>query len=126
MKSTKSYTSITKTLKLYDTLLYYIYKQYNIQFWSEYFTISPAVIRNIVNYIAYPVIDEKTKKVKDMLRFIDTEMQAKMRMLQEDIDRSTYLGLLENDYQKRMVEEYGDEIGLFGRVGPTLGITDAS
>lgn len=61
-----------------------------------------------------------------MLRFIDTEMQAKMRMLQEDIDRSTYLGLLENDYQKRMVEEYGDEIGLFGRVGPTLGITDAS
>lgn len=30
---------------------------YNIAFWSEYFKISPAVIRNIMNYVAYPVYD---------------------------------------------------------------------
>ncbi len=45
-------------------------------------------------------------------------------MLTEDIDRSTYLGFLEKDYHKRMIEEYGDEVGLFGRVGPLIGIED--
>ena len=36
---------------------------YTITFWSEYFNISPATIRNVVNYMAYPICDDKTKKV---------------------------------------------------------------
>jgi len=36
---------------------------YNIAFWAEYFKISPASVRNIVNYMAYPIIDLETKKV---------------------------------------------------------------
>lgn len=31
---------------------------YTITFWSEYFNISPATIRNIVNYMAYPIFDD--------------------------------------------------------------------
>lgn len=42
-------------------------------------------------------------------------------MLLEDLDRETYFKFLETDYSKRMVEEYGDEIGLFGRAGHYLG-----
>lgn len=30
---------------------------YTISFWSEYFDISPATIRNVVNYMAYPICD---------------------------------------------------------------------
>jgi hypothetical protein len=30
---------------------------FTISFWSEYFNISPATIRNIVNYMAYPICD---------------------------------------------------------------------
>ena len=30
---------------------------YTISFWSDYFNISPATIRNVVNYMAYPVYD---------------------------------------------------------------------
>jgi hypothetical protein len=66
-----------------------------------------------VNYVAYPVVDLTTKKVKNVLFFIDTEI-AKQRKLIADLDRETYLKFLESDYQKRMIEEYGDEIGLFG------------
>lgn len=36
---------------------------YTISFWSDYFNIAPATIRNVVNYMAYPVTDDKTKKV---------------------------------------------------------------
>jgi hypothetical protein len=34
---------------------------YTISFWSDYFNISPATIRNVVNYMAYPICDDKTK-----------------------------------------------------------------
>ena len=47
---------------------------YTISFWSEYFNISPATIRNVVNYMAYPLIDPQTKKVTSVLYFKDTEL----------------------------------------------------
>ena len=34
---------------------------FTVSFWSEYFKIAPATIRNIVNYMAYPVLDLNTK-----------------------------------------------------------------
>lgn len=74
-----------------------------------------------MNYVAYPMIDPSTKKVKDMLAFIDTELQAKRKLLTEDLDRDTYFKYLETDYNKRMIEEHGDEAGYFGRIGPTMG-----
>jgi hypothetical protein len=30
---------------------------YTISFWADYFNISPATIRNVVNYMAYPICD---------------------------------------------------------------------
>ena len=30
---------------------------FTISFWSDYFNISPATIRNVVNYMAYPIVD---------------------------------------------------------------------
>jgi len=42
---------------------------YTISFWSDYFNIAPATIRNVVNYMAYPIVDQKTKKVINVLYF---------------------------------------------------------
>ena len=88
---------------------------YTISFWSEYFNISPATIRNVVNYMAYPLIDQKTKKVISVLYFKDTELAQSVNLL-ENLDRDTYLGYLETDYYQRMLEEHKGELGLFGRV----------
>jgi len=42
---------------------------YTISFWADYFNISPATIRNIVNYLAFPIFDDKTKKLEAVLYF---------------------------------------------------------
>ena len=42
---------------------------FTISFWADYFNIDPATIRNVVNYMAYPVIDPQTKNVKNILYF---------------------------------------------------------
>lgn len=42
---------------------------YTISFWSDYFNINPATIRNVVNYMAYPICDDKSKKVVSILYF---------------------------------------------------------
>lgn len=96
---------------------------YTISFWADYFNISPSTIRNIVNYMAYPIIDQKTKRVELVLYFQDTELvQSAQRLLGGDaeklnlLDRETYLGYLEEDYLERMAEEHKDESGLFGRI----------
>lgn len=51
-------------------------------------------MRNIVNYMAYPVVDLVTKKVKDILYFIDSDLQKQRKMI-VDLDRDTYLKFLE-------------------------------
>ena len=86
---------------------------YNIQFWADYFQLSPAVVRNIVNYVAYPIVDLNTKKVKDVLYFVDTELQKRRKEL-ANLDRDSYLRFLEVDYSKRMLEDHKDEKGFFG------------
>ena len=88
---------------------------YTISFWSDYFNIAPSTIRNVVNYMAYPIVDQKTKRVKSILYFQDTELAKNTKLIGE-LDRDTYLSYLETDYYARMKEEYGDELGLFGRV----------
>ena len=47
---------------------------YTVSFWAEHFKISPAAIRNIVNYVAYPVTDPDNKNVVKVLYFIDSEL----------------------------------------------------
>lgn len=42
---------------------------YTVSFWADYFKISPSTVRNIVNYMAYPVINDKTKQVDFVLYF---------------------------------------------------------
>lgn len=96
---------------------------YTVSFWADYFNISPSTVRNIVNYMAYPVVNEKTKQVDQVLYFKDTELvQSAQRLLGADseklklLDRDTYLSFLEEDYLQRMAEEHKDESGLFGRI----------
>ena len=36
---------------------------FTISFWSEHFKIAPAVLRNILNYMAFPITDPDTKRV---------------------------------------------------------------
>ena len=90
--------------------------QYTINFWADYFSLSPPTIRNIVNYVAFPVIDQKTKKVIDILSFVDTELQRQIKLLGSEIDRDTYFQYLESDHNKRMLQEYGEELGYFGEM----------
>jgi hypothetical protein len=70
-----------------------------------------------VNYVAFPVVDLVTKKVKDVLYFVDTDLQKQRKMI-ADLDRETYLKFLETDYSKRMIAEYGDVAGYFGKITP--------
>jgi len=99
---------------------------YTIQFWADHFKITPASMRNMVNYIAYPLTDPETKQVTKILTFIDSELQNQMSQdLLPELNRETYFKYLETDYSKRMVEEHKDELGHFGRVGPTLALTEA-
>lgn len=49
-------------------------RKYNIAFWADHFQITPAAIRNIVNYIAYPLVDQETKKVVRVMTFIDSDL----------------------------------------------------
>ena len=88
---------------------------YTINFWSDYFQINPSTIRNVVNYIAYPIFDQKTKKIVEILYFKDTQLAANANLF-PTLDRQTYLEYLETDYYNRVVEEYGEESGIFGRV----------
>mmetsp|Transcript_46215 Transcript_46215/g.61204 ORF Transcript_46215/g.61204 Transcript_46215/m.61204 type:complete len:282 (-) Transcript_46215:342-1187(-) len=48
---------------------------YTISFWSEHFKITPAALRNILNYVAFPMTDPETKRVIKVLYFIDSELQ---------------------------------------------------
>ena len=98
---------------------------YTISFWSEHFNIAPATLRNILNYVAFPQTDPDTKQVTKVLYFIDSELQKNQQeLLSANINRDNYLRFLEADYSKRMVTEHGDELGIFGRVGPTFELMD--
>lgn len=49
-----------------------------------------------------------------MLYFIDIDLMDKRKLI-TGLDRETYLRYLESDYKQRMLEEYGDEQGLFSK-----------
>ena len=53
------------------------------------------------------------KKVKDVIYFIDTELQKRRKELAE-LDRDSYLKFLEHDYAQRSQAAFGDEKGFFG------------
>ncbi|CAD8043108.1 unnamed protein product [Paramecium primaurelia] len=46
-------------------------KQYNLLFWAEHFNIEPQKLRNIFNFIHYPILDQQNKEEKQkILKFI--------------------------------------------------------
>lgn len=52
----------------------------------------------MVNYVAYPIVDmQGSKKVKEVLYFVDTELQKRRKELAE-LDRESYMRFLEHDY----------------------------
>lgn len=63
--------------------------------------------------MAFPVVDNQTKKVKEVLYFVDSELQKRRKEL-VNLDRDSYLKFLEHDYAKRSIAEFGDEKGYFG------------
>ena len=44
-------------------------KKYNLEFFAEHFNIYPNKLRNIFNFIGYPIVGENGQ-VEEMLRFI--------------------------------------------------------
>lgn len=83
--------------------------KYNIAFWANHFSIAPAAIRNIVNYVAYPLVDQETKHVIKVMTFIDSDLQKLDMQLIGELNRDNYFKYLEADYSKRITEQYGDE-----------------
>ena len=47
---------------------------YTVSFWANHFKIAPAAVRNIVNYLAYPLVNLETKQVERILTFVDSEL----------------------------------------------------
>ena len=78
--------------------------KYNIAFWSDHFQISAAAIRNIVNYVAYPLVDMETKKVIKVMTFIDSDLQKIDVRLIGELNRENYFKYLEADYSQRLLD----------------------
>lgn len=58
---------LTKVLKLNNDNP----KKYNLEYWARYFNIQPQQLKNIFNYISFPVIDEEEIEIAKVLRFIE-------------------------------------------------------
>ena len=78
--------------------------RFTVSFWADHFKIPPAAIRNMVNYVAYPLTDPESKNVTKVLYFIDSELQKQQAEMLTELNRDTYLRYLEADYSKRVVE----------------------
>ena len=46
-------------------------EKYNTEYFALYFNIEPQKLRNILNYISFPVVDEEAGMVVKQLRFTD-------------------------------------------------------
>jgi hypothetical protein len=44
-------------------------QKYNIKYWAAYFNIRPQKLKNIFNFVSYPIVEEK--EVVKVLRFIN-------------------------------------------------------
>lgn len=44
--------------------------QYNITFWAEHFNIEPQKLRNIFNFVSYPIAGQSDKELGRVIRFI--------------------------------------------------------
>lgn len=78
---------------------------YNVKFWSDHFKIQPAAIRNIFNYLAFPIVDPKDKSIVKLLQFIDVDLLRNKDKL-SDMTLEDYKAYLEEDYYRRLeIEE---------------------
>ena len=77
---------------------------YNVKFWSKHFKIDPAAIRNIFNYLGYPVVNPDTKSVEKTLIFIDVDMLDKQKL--KDVTIGDFIMYLEEDYYRRKEIEH--------------------
>ena len=78
---------------------------YNVRFWAKHFKIDPAAIRNIFNYLGYPIVDPKSKTVGRTLVFIDVDMMNHQEKI-KDLTRDDYIRYLEEDYYRRKQVEH--------------------
>ena len=78
---------------------------YNVHFWSEHFKIEPSAIRNVFNYLAFPIFDEQSRATKKFLCFIDIDL-VKNREKLKDVTRDDYISYLEEDYYRRVDIEH--------------------
>ncbi len=63
------------------------HKKYDLAFWAQHYNIYPNKLRNIFNYIAYPVIDDNME-VTQVLRFVyslEQSTQPAQTLVSDDI-----------------------------------------
>lgn len=58
------------------------YKTYNFNYWNKYFNVSPVTLRNIFNYVYFPIPDYEIKdKINRIIQFRDIEYEKRRELL---------------------------------------------
>lgn len=59
-------------------------EKYNFSYWENYFKVNKQVLRNIFNYVYFPIPDEKNKEeVEKVLYFQDFEYSKRRKMISD-------------------------------------------
>jgi hypothetical protein len=79
---------------------------YNFSYWEKYFGVSKITLRNIFNYIFFPIPDEKNpSEVGKILYFKDIEFEKKRKMIAE-MTGEEYKEYLEKTHERPELEEF--------------------
>ncbi len=78
---------------------------YNINYWQDYFKVTTHTLRNIFNYVFFPIPDEKSlSDVGKILYFKDAEL-AKRRLMISEMTGEEYKDYLTNTEMRPELEE---------------------
>ncbi len=81
------------------------FEKYNFSYWQNYFGVEKSTLRNIFNYIFFPLPDEKNpSEVRKILYFKDFEFEKRRKMI-ADMSTSEYNEYLENTQERPELEE---------------------
>lgn len=80
-------------------------EKYNFAYWEKYFNVSKVTLRNIFNYIFFPLPDEKNpNEVGKILYFKDVEFEKRRKMISE-MTGDEYKEYLEHTQERPELQE---------------------
>jgi hypothetical protein len=80
-------------------------EKYNFTYWEKYFGVRPQTLRNIFNYVFFPIPDEKNPtEIDKILYFQDVEYEKRRKMIAE-MTNEEYQTYLENTESRPELQE---------------------